>query len=320
MVDIDPSNTQALIDEIFKLRTELMEYRSNYKYKFLLEEVEWLRDIIRDGFKNQAKLRARINELSDKIIISNHSIACSKMENSKVDKEHSLPTNGVIELPQEISAIGLSHLKSNLLGYFIHKALPFGMVKDLANTLWADKGLLKVTNSEKGLYEFHFSTTEQCTIILEEGPWFFTNKHIVLNHWKPDFQRAMHVTILVWIKLFGLPLNFWTKPGLSHISSFIGVPLFADPITEKKQKTQFAKVCVEIDASFDFPSVLKLHQSSGNITNVIVDYQYKPVVCYVYKCFGHSARTCHSSTPPLKNLQPSSEWKVIPFKSPHKNT
>ncbi|XP_059670805.1 extensin-like [Cornus florida] len=66
-----------------------------------------------------------------------------------------------ISPPHDIELAGLNLLKTSLLGYFVHKNLPFGMVKELATDLWKEKGLLKVTSSEKGIYEFHFSSIGQ---------------------------------------------------------------------------------------------------------------------------------------------------------------
>lgn len=34
--------------------------------------------------------------------------------------------------------------------------------------------------------------------------------------------------IPLWVKLYGIPLEYWSNIGFSHIASFLGVPLYAD--------------------------------------------------------------------------------------------
>jgi hypothetical protein len=70
--------------------------------------------------------------------------------------------------------------------------------------------------------------------------------------------------LLVGVKFFGVPLEYWTPNGLSYVASAVGRPLDTDALTATKNKISFARVCVEIDASFDFVDEFDLQCDNGN--------------------------------------------------------
>ncbi|MBA0760202.1 hypothetical protein Gotri_022962, partial [Gossypium trilobum] len=54
----------------------------------------------------------------------------------------------------------------------------------------------------------------------------------------------------VWIQLSRVPLDLFTRKGISYVVSALGKPLYMDGITTSEQSLAFAKVCVEIVAGF----------------------------------------------------------------------
>ena len=61
---------------------------------------------------------------------------------------------------------------------------------------------------------------------------------------KDDLAR-----VPVWVRLYNVPLEFWTIKGLSCVVSAIVVPLHADHTALLRKRLSYARVCVEIDAS-----------------------------------------------------------------------
>ena len=61
---------------------------------------------------------------------------------------------------------------------------------------------------------------------------------------KDDLAR-----VPVWVRLYNVPLEYWTIKGLSCVASAIGVPLHTDHTTLLRKRLSYARVCVEIDAS-----------------------------------------------------------------------
>lgn len=55
----------------------------------------------------------------------------------------------------------------------------------------------------------------------------------------------------------------WTGPGLGHIASSVGRPLYADRLTESGRRLNYAKICVEVDCSSPLPESFDLKYANG---------------------------------------------------------
>ena len=97
-------------------------------------------------------------------------------------------------------------------------------------------------------------------------------------------------------------MEFWTPEDLSYIASAVGIPLYADSSTEAYTRMNYARVCVEIDASKQLVHEFYLQAPSRNTdtsprcSTVRVVYQWKPKMCSLCKVFGHSTNVCTSQT------------------------
>ncbi|GAV77196.1 DUF4283 domain-containing protein/zf-CCHC_4 domain-containing protein [Cephalotus follicularis] len=100
-------------------------------------------------------------------------------------------------------------------------------------------------------------------------------------------------TIPVWVKMKGIPVQYWNKAGLSYIASVLGKPLHMDANTTNKRVLSFARVCIEMAASSPFPDNITLELEDGSTTSTGVEYPWRPTACSLCKVFDHSNRTCH---------------------------
>ncbi|GAV87341.1 DUF4283 domain-containing protein/zf-CCHC_4 domain-containing protein [Cephalotus follicularis] len=97
---------------------------------------------------------------------------------------------------------------------------------------------------------------------------------------------------LMWVKLSRVPVQYWTKLGLSHIASVLGKPLHMDLNTIKRHALNFAQVCVDMAANSTFPDNTILELEDGNTTTIGVEYPWRPTSCTLCKVFNHSNKTC----------------------------
>lgn len=78
-------------------------------------------------------------------------------------------------------------------------------------------------------------------------------------------------------------------------------------------RLNYARVLVEVDVYFDYPSSIQLQLYSGVSDNVSVEYEHKIIPCSACKLYGYSESTCNMST--------RKEWKwkstISMFYSPH---
>lgn len=60
-----------------------------------------------------------------------------------------------------------------------------------------------------------------------------------------DIQRNFNAQC--WMRIFGLPQEYWRPRTIFSIAGSIGVPICLDDATNKKTFGQFARVLVDID-------------------------------------------------------------------------
>ncbi|KAK8684981.1 hypothetical protein V6N13_040992 [Hibiscus sabdariffa] len=101
----------------------------------------------------------------------------------------------------------------------------------------------------------------------------------------------------VWVQLYSVPLELYSRRGLSYIASAIGYPLYMDTITASKERLEFAKVCVEIAAGARIPRAV--------VTTVKVSVPWMPACCSKCKTFGHTVSACV-----VENPHTHKEWVV----------
>ncbi|KAJ0035913.1 hypothetical protein Pint_25642 [Pistacia integerrima] len=151
-----------------------------------------------------------------------------------------------------------------LVGSFIDKKLPFHIVQSYAMKLWMKYEITEVMMNDKAFFFFKFGTEFEMIQCLEDGPWLFQNRPILLKKWQPAMELSKEAprVILLWVKLFDVPLEFWNNVGFS-IASRVGKSLAMDRVTEDNcrlgsGRIGYARMLVEVDATRKLPEVLNV--------------------------------------------------------------
>ncbi|KAB5534597.1 hypothetical protein DKX38_017683 [Salix brachista] len=98
----------------------------------------------------------------------------------------------------------------------------------------------------------------------------------------------------------GLPLPLWSVKGLSLAASMVGKPLSCDQQTHNCTKLEYARVCVEIDTSLPYVHSFEIESMlSPEPMQVMVEYEWKPVMCSKCSVFDHS---CDDPIDTLKGI------------------
>ncbi|XP_044461803.1 uncharacterized protein LOC123193082, partial [Mangifera indica] len=173
---------------------------------------------------------------------------------------------------------------------------------------WKSYGLENVMSSN-GFVVFRFKEEEDVHRVLEEGPWMFGGKHMVLQQWHAhtsfDMNRISKVP--VWVRLHGVPLLLWTQRGLSTVSSVVGRPLSYDKQTYECTRLSYTHVCVELDAKktplqkFEIQCCL-----SSDPIEVKMEYEWKPKRCAKCGLFSHNCQPKEKETKPKEGAQAAS--------------
>uniref|UniRef100_A0A2K2AH39 Uncharacterized protein n=1 Tax=Populus trichocarpa TaxID=3694 RepID=A0A2K2AH39_POPTR len=105
----------------------------------------------------------------------------------------------------------------------------------------------------------------------------------------------------VWVRLYNVPLEYWTIKGLSCVASAIGVPLHADHTTLLRKRLSYARVCVEIDASKTLVKEYDLRCPNGLFITISAEYEWIPSKCSNCNVFGHTTALCATNN--IDNLK-----------------
>ena len=197
--------------------------------------------------------------------------------------------------PLDVFEDGCEFWKSTLVGLFVGQKLPYPVVNSIAKRIWSSYGLSEVLSSDNGFFIFNFDSVDHATNVLERAPWHMANKPLVLKHGQPNMQFLKDdlARVPVWVRLYNVPLEYWTITGLSCVASAIGVPLHADHTTLLRKRLSYARVCIEIDAS----------------KMLVKEYEWIPSKCSNCNIFGHTTALCATNN--IDNLKVVAEGKKI---------
>ncbi|GAV59739.1 DUF4283 domain-containing protein [Cephalotus follicularis] len=208
--------------------------------------------------------------------------------------------NGVciVESPDDVFELGVKKWSNALVGYFVGKRIPFKAVKEQLEKKWKKWGGVSVITGDNETFLFNFDNSATRDLVLSSGPWEVWGAYLALRQWEEgmSLSKDSFSSIPVWVKLYNIPAELWTKPGLSYVASALGVPLCMDATITACNRLSFARVCIEMKASSCFPTSYKVRRRNDTLIDVMVQYSWKPLACSVCRVFDHSSRQCHLVT------------------------
>ncbi|XP_058223086.1 uncharacterized protein LOC131332805 [Rhododendron vialii] len=167
--------------------------------------------------------------------------------------------------------------------------MPYPLVLSTARYQWKEL-FVAVKLDVAGCYLFKFRDEQAKQHVLDGGPYFFSQKYLVLKDWhrmmKPVKDQPSHIPASV--RLYDLPLELWNQECLSRVASTIGKPLNVDQATTKtskqrgllqtksskqlgllQTKSTSARVCIEISAKHDLPKDVRISIEDDELEKVL---------------------------------------------------
>ncbi|XP_061349017.1 uncharacterized protein LOC133294382 [Gastrolobium bilobum] len=176
-------------------------------------------------------------------------------------------------------------------------------VKFLLNRLlkmWNLSGTHEFIDMENDYFLFRFADLNDYNFVLEEGPWIVADHYVSVQRWRPLFDPYEDnlKKLAVWIRIPGLPMEFYTSQHLRNIGDLFGKTLKIDRNSIRKsdagdgvvtERAKFARICVEVDLSKGF-------LSKFNLINKVytVGYEGLHMICFACGKYGHRRDTCSS--------------------------
>ncbi|XP_031260596.1 uncharacterized protein LOC116118762 [Pistacia vera] len=265
----------------------MMKGSSSSKYE--VGEVIWVaKDAILSGcFIGNQEESVKLCDGKEKALISSMHLMDSCVSGvDKSGKGNEPLSNSSLAMESGVSKIEVSVEPKASSNSFEDK--PVGVGKRDKN--WKRFSVVEVISFGHGGCIFKFLDERTKLEVLESGPCVIGGQLLFLKQWCPNLISGMNgvTRVPIWAKFHGVPLEYWTPKGLSHIASVVGVPLYMDIITKYGARLDFAKVCLEMDSSSDFKESFELKLPNGEIASIKVEYSWKPFTCAWCKTFGHA--------------------------------
>lgn len=204
-----------------------------------------------------------------------------------------------IKIPEEEYKAGLEGCKNNLHGHlFFPKgsaSIKFDELKMKLAALWKPLGPWRMVSLGKGYYEFSFSSLVDRSSIWLIGTWNLKPGLLRLSSWtadfNPTFERQTHVQC--WVRIQGLPQEYWRVKILFAIAGSIGTPVALDEATSKKTFGHFARFLVDLDLISCLQDQI-LVEREGFTFFVSLVYEKLPSFCPSCQVIGHDTSNCRS--------------------------
>jgi len=129
--------------------------------------------------------------------------------------------------------------------------------------------------------------------IFEGGPYFFAAVGLYMRPWMMNFvpERETFTSILVWIRLYSLPLDYWMPESLKAIGNKLGHFLKISKVTLRGKYTSYARICLDMDLLGALPDevILEVYDEEWVQT---VYYEHISFRCHKFHEHGHLSRHC----------------------------
>jgi len=89
---------------------------------------------------------------------------------------------------------------------------------------WKPKGKTHLHLRSKGFFRVVFTSLDDKDRVFKGGPYFYAPAGLYMRPWTMKFvlEHETFTSILVWIKLYSLPLNYCLSESLKKIGNKLG--------------------------------------------------------------------------------------------------
>ncbi|XP_059073337.1 uncharacterized protein LOC131874112 [Cryptomeria japonica] len=179
-----------------------------------------------------------------------------------------------------------------------------------------------------GLFLFKFTAEEDLIFVLS-GSWAYGKHFLTLAKWKLGLDPLVELNhmALVWVRLLGLPLEFWDEQIFCWIRNSFGNYVTTDLVTLAKSRLVYACFCVNVAINKSLPNLVSLKSKWGKWSQTIF-YENDTLFCQKCDKQGHTYTECktqESAEPKLKEkaidepISPSAPSSLAPLGLPSVN-
>jgi len=125
---------------------------------------------------------------------------------------------------------------------------------------WQPLGHIELKLGAKGFFMVIFSNPQDKERVFDNGPYFYYNAGLFMRYWQECYNpdKEKNLASPVWVRLFGLPMDFWDPEILEGIENTIASFVTIAETTKKGRHTSYARICVYMNIANPIPDTLEL--------------------------------------------------------------
>lgn len=165
--------------------------------------------------------------------------------------------------------------KSALIGYVIGGNPSFKKMLKYMYGVWNFVITPQVFLHNDGYFIFRFMSEADKETLLQNGPYTFNNRPMILKQWELEFQMSKEPlqVIPVWVTFPNLPIEYWAPRSLGRIASCLGKPICTDKLTAKGERVSYACILIEMNVSLALPEEIPIELPGGKCRLHPIEYE-----------------------------------------------
>lgn len=199
--------------------------------------------------------------------------------------------NITVTIDEAEYAKGLHDNKFNIIGRLIQqggeKLTTLGLRQKLEE-VWGFSSF-RVIPTGRGFFQVFFKSMAEQSLIMSIGTVPLKLGIFRVSRWVPDFnpESQLQTNAQVWVRIVGLPIEYWRPANLCSIARVAGLPLKIDRQTLNLENCIFARLLVDVDLRNKLPEEVLVKRQHSNFFVTLV---YEKVPNFCEKCcnIGHT--------------------------------
>ncbi|CAN1819477.1 hypothetical protein LINPERHAP1_LOCUS28742, partial [Linum perenne] len=130
----------------------------------------------------------------------------------------------------------------------LEKSFSFTTMKRRLEYFWERAGLIQVSYMTNNIFLVRFANEDDYMLAAFGGSWKIYDYYFIVSQWSPSFNEDELIqSILKWVRLPKLPIQYFNSVAVMRIGNYIGKMVWLDLATSNGSRCRYVRVCVEVD-------------------------------------------------------------------------